>query len=157
LARTEDLTVAKDEIDPEDLELEIDLEGEEDLDILDEDLEEDDSLLDDDATDEDVDDDDSLGTTIVRKAGDEDDDEDDMLAPDDVEEDLAEILKDRMASEEIPAEEDEVAETDERGSSDEALQPKRADEILCSSCFLLVRQSAPTCPVGDDACPVFVR
>jgi hypothetical protein len=62
-----------------------------------------------------------------------------------------------MASEEIPAEEDEVAETDERGSSDEALQPKRADEILCSSCFLLVRQSAPTCPVGDDACPVFVR
>jgi hypothetical protein len=79
LARTEDLTVAKDEIDPEDLELEIDLEGEEDLDILDEDLEEDDSLLDEDATDEDVDDDDSLGTTIVRKAGDEDDDEDDML------------------------------------------------------------------------------
>lgn len=149
--------MAKDEIDPEDLDLEIDLEAEEDLDILDEDLEEDDSLIDEDAVEDESDDDESLGSTIVRKAGDDDDDEDDMLAPDDVEEDLAEILKDRMASEDLPAEEDEVPEADDRGSSDEALQPKRADEILCSSCFLLVRQNAPTCPVGDDACPVFVR
>lgn len=150
--------MAKDEIDPEDIDLELDLEGDEELDILDDELEEDDALLDEDAGDEEeVDDDDSLGSTIVRKAGDEDDEDDDMLAPDDVEEDLAEILKDRMASEDLPAEEDEAIEVDERGSSDEALQPKRADEVLCSSCFLLVRQNAPTCPVGDDACPIFVR
>ena len=32
---------------------------------------------------------------------------------------------------------------------------KRADEILCTSCFLLVRPNAPGCPVEDDACPIF--
>lgn len=149
--------MAKDEIDPEDMDLEIEIEEDVELDILDEELD-DDALLDEDVADtDDVDDDDALGATIVRKAGDDEDDEDDMVAPDDVEEDLAEILKDRMASEEVPAEEDEAIEADDRGSSDETLQPKRADEVLCSSCFLLVRQSAPTCPVGDDACPVFVR
>ena len=35
------------------------------------------------------------------------------------------------------------------------LEPKRADEILCTSCFLLVRPNAPGCPVEDDACPIF--
>lgn len=147
--------MAKEEIEPEDIEVEIDIDGEE-IDILDE-LEEEPLLGDDDdVIDEDEDDDDSLGATVVRKAGDDDDDDDDMVAPDDVEEDLASILKDRLASEDLPAEEDEVIESDERGGDDE-LQPKRADEVLCSSCFLLVRKNAPTCPVGDDACPVFVK
>lgn len=154
----EELTVAKDEIDPEELDVEIEIDGEE-LDIL-EDLDdepllgEDDDIVDDD-TDED--DDDSMGATIVRKAGDDDDDEDDMVAPDDVEEDLAEILKDRLASEDLPAEEDEVAEIDDRGAGDDALQPKRADEVQCSVCFLLVRPNAPACPMSDDMCPVFVN
>ena len=40
-------------------------------------------------------------------------------------------------------------------SSGDRLQPKRADEQLCPNCFLLVRASAPACPVGDDACPIF--
>ena len=80
-----------------------------------------------------------------------------MVAPDDVEEDLAEILKDRLASEDLPAEEDEVVEADERSSGDEALQPKRADETLCSSCFMLVRKNAPVCPMGDDECPIVVK
>ena len=148
--------MAKDEIEPEDIELEIDIDGEE-IDILD-DLEEepilgeDDDVLDDDEGD----DEDAVGSTIVRKAGDDDDDDDDMVAPDDVEEDLASILKDRLASEDLPAEEDEVVESDERSGDDE-LQPKRADEVLCSSCFLLVRKNAPTCPVGDEDCPVFVK
>jgi hypothetical protein len=26
---------------------------------------------------------------------------------------------------------------------------------MCAQCFLLVRRSAPNCPVGDDACPIF--
>ncbi len=148
--------MAKEEIEPEDIEAEIDIEGEE-IDIL-EDLEEEPLLGDDDDVldDDDDDDDDSLGATVVRKPGDDDDDDDDMVAPDDVEEDLASILKDRLASEDLPAEEDEVVESDERSGDDE-LQPKRADEVLCSSCFLLVRKNAPTCPVGDDACPVFVK
>jgi hypothetical protein len=149
--------VAKDEIDPEEIEIELDLDGDE-IDVLDDDpllVDEDDE---DDVLDEDDDDDDdSLGATVVRKAGDDDDDDDDMVAPDDVEEDLASILKDRLASEDLPAEEDEVPEPDERGMGEDAIQPKRADEVLCSSCFLLVRKNAPSCPVGDDACPVFVK
>jgi ParB-like chromosome segregation protein Spo0J len=107
--------------------------------------------------DDDEDDDDSMGATIVRKPGDDDDDDDDMVAPDDVEEDLSKILKDRLASEDLPAEEDEVPDNEERSTGDDELQPKRADELLCNSCFLLVRKNAPMCPIGDDACPVFVK
>jgi hypothetical protein len=76
-----------------------------------------------------------------------------MVAPDDVEEDLAAILKDRLTAEEIPDEDDEVVEVDDRTGSDETLQPKRADEVLCNACFMLVRPTAPVCPMGDDACP----
>lgn len=149
--------MAKKKIEPVEVEPEIDLDGDEIDDLeeleLDEPLTEDDedSLLDDD------DDDDSMGATIVRKPGDDDDDDDDMVAPDDVEEDLSKILKDRLASEDLPAEEDEVPDNEERSTGDDELQPKRPDELLCSSCFLLVRKNAPMCPIGDDACPVFVK
>jgi hypothetical protein len=150
--------VAKKKIEPIDSEIEIDLDGEDidDLDglELDEPLSEDD---DDALLEDDEDDDESMGATIVRKAGDDEDDDDDMVAPDDVEEDLSKILKDRLASEDLPAEEDEVPESDERSTGDDELQPKRADELLCNSCFLLVRKNAPMCPIGDDACPVFVK
>jgi hypothetical protein len=59
-----------------------------------------------------------------------------------------------LASEDLPAEEDEVVETDDR-TADDALQPKKADEVQCTNCFLLVRNSAPSCPMGDDTCPLF--
>ena len=151
--------MAKKKIEPIDSEIEIDLEGDEIDDLeeleLDEPLigDDEDALLDED----DEDDDESMGATIVRKPGDDDDDDDDMVAPDDVEEDLSQILKDRLASEDLPAEEDEVPDTEERSTGDDELQPKRPDELLCSSCFLLVRKNAPMCPIGDDACPVFVK
>ncbi len=152
----EESHVAKDDIDPEDIDEEIDLDGEDDLDILDDELGDD--IVDDDDSLDDDDDDDSLGSTIARKKGsDDDDDDDDMVAPDDVEEDLAEILKDRLASEELPAEEDEVPETDERSTGEDTLQPKRADETLCGSCFMLVKKNATICPMGDDECPVVVK
>ena len=150
--------MAKKKIEPIDSEIEIDLDGE-DIDDL-EGLELDEPLAEDDddaLLDDDEDDDESMGATIVRKAGDDEDDDDDMVAPDDVEEDLSKILKDRLASEDLPAEEDEVPESDERSTGDDELQPKRADELLCNSCFLLVRKNAPMCPIGDDACPVFVK
>ena len=151
--------MAKKKIEPIDSEIEIDLEGDEIDDLeeleLDEPLigDDEDALLDED----DEDDDESMGATIVRKPGDDDDDDDDMVAPDDVEEDLSQILKDRLASEDLPAEEDEVPDTEERSTGDDELQPKRPDELLCSSCFVLVRKNAPMCPIGDDACPVFVK
>lgn len=150
--------MAKKKIEPVEVELEIDLDGDE-IDDLEE-LELDDPLIEEDEDallDDDEDDDDSMGATIVRKPGDDDDDDDDMVAPDDVEEDLSKILKDRLASEDLPAEEDEVPDNEERSTGDDELQPKRADELLCSSCFLLVRKNAPLCPIGDDACPVFVK
>ena len=151
--------MAKKKIEPIDSEIEIDLEGDE-IDGLEE-LELDEPLIEDDEDalldDDDEDDDESMGATIVRKPGDDDEDDDDMVAPDDVEEDLSQILKDRLASEDLPAEEDEVPDSEERSTGDDELQPKRADELLCSSCFLLVRKNAPMCPIGDDACPVFVK
>jgi hypothetical protein len=52
-------------------------------------------------------------------------------------------------------EEDAEDTVDSSGDSSERIQPKRADEELCSSCFLLVRSTAPNCPVGDDNCPIF--
>lgn len=85
----------------------------------------------------------------------EDEDEDeDLLAPDDVEADLDTILKDRMVAADDEGDEDDD-EPEERGEQADRLQPKRADEQLCPSCFLLVRHSAPVCPVGDDQCPLF--
>ena len=50
--------------------------------------------------------------------------------------------------------EDEDEEPDDRAEAADRLQPKRSDERLCPSCFLLVRNGAPTCPIGDDDCPL---
>lgn len=151
--------MAKDEIEPDDIDEELEIE--EDALDLEEDFEEDALAIDDDATgdDDDNDEDDSadVGATVVRKAGDDDEDDEDMLAPDDVEADLDTILKDRLASEDVAAEDDEEVEAEDKSGADDALQPKRPDELLCSSCFLLVRKGAPTCPVGDDSCPVFAK
>lgn len=151
--------MAKDEIEPDDIDEELEIE--EDALDLEEDFEEDALVIDDDATgdDDDNDEDDSadVGATVVRKAGDDDEDDEDMLAPDDVEADLDTILKDRLASEDVAAEDDEEVEAEDKSGADDALQPKRPDELLCSSCFLLVRKGAPTCPVGDDSCPVFAK
>ena len=86
-----------------------------------------------------------------------DDDDDDIIAPDDVEADLDTILKDRLVAADDEGGEDEEEEPEDRSESNDRLQPKRADERLCPSCFLLVRNSAPICPVGDDECPLFSK
>ena len=83
-------------------------------------------------------------------------DDDDLVDDDDVEEDLDKILKDRLVAKE-DEDDDEVEEepADSRGEGGERLQPKQQNEQLCSACFLLVKSSAPNCPVGDDDCPIF--
>ncbi len=87
---------------------------------------------------------------------DEEEDDEDLVDPDDVEADLDTILKDRLvAAEDTPDEDEDEAEPEERGESGDRLQPKRADEQLCPSCFLLVRRTAPSCPMGDEDCPLF--
>ena len=79
-------------------------------------------------------------------------DDDDILAPDDVEADLDTILKDRLVTTEESDDEDE--EPEDRSEAADRLQPKRSDERLCPSCFLLIRNGAPFCPIGDDDCPL---
>lgn len=113
--------------------------------------------LDDDFVESDDDEADAPAAGPVRKSvanAEDEDEDDDMLAPDDVEADLDTILKDRLVATEDEVNEDEE-EPEERGETADRLQPKRADEQLCPSCFLLVRQNAPVCPVGDDDCPLF--
>ena len=160
--------MAQDDIDSEDLEeleVEDDDSDDEDLDEEPDDLDDDEEFEeesdeDSDSDDSDDDDDSEEDSSRRRKAKDDesDDDDDEMLSPDDVEADLDMILKDRMvaANEDGEDEEEEATPSvDEKAEAIDGIQPKRADEQLCSSCFLLVRANAPSCPVGDDDCPVF--
>ena len=98
-------------------------------------------------------------TPVARKAKGEDEDEEDedLRTEDDVEADLDAILREKLtAAEETPLEEDEEdVVVDDKTDGMERLQPRRPDETQCTQCFLLVRNSAPGCPVEDDACPLF--
>ena len=131
----------------------------EDIDIEDEDAEADDPdlVLDDvDALDPDIDVDiDAIiaapGTEPVepvKAAGEEsDDDEDDEnldleeeLHPDDVEEPLDVLLAERTAAERIDEEEADLEDEDEPDNPAEGtgkIVPRRDDEFLCRSCFLV--------------------
>jgi len=132
------------EIDPEDLDEEFEELEEDDETFVD------DALVVEDEEEPDV-------ATPRRRVSEEEDEDEDMLAPDDVEADLDTILKDRLVTaDETNEDEDDEAEADDRGGESDRLQPKRADEQLCSRCFLLVRRNAPNCPVGDDSCPLFL-
>jgi hypothetical protein len=135
----EEELVEGEEEEPEDLE-----EG--DL----EDLDDDPDLLDDDAVvvvdDELVDDTDEAeveGIEIpvaspVTEEDDDDDEEDDT----DVEASLDEILKERLVVEDEEVDdEDEAPEADDKGDPAVKVQPKRPDEFVCQSCFLVKHPS----------------
>lgn len=140
-------------------------EGEDDIDLLDdEELDED---LDDDELDDEVSDeigdeigddelDDDAATAVRAKRTSEDDDED-LTTADDVEADLAHILDERLRERsEVDEDDEEEEEPPSAADPETSIQPKRADEQMCPQCFLLVRKGAPVCPVGDDTCPLFV-
>ena len=91
------------------------------------------------------------------KAGDDEEDDEDLRTEDDVEADLSSILQEKLASPQETAPEEEEVIGDDRTDGTERLQPRRIDETQCTLCFLLVRQSAPGCPVEDDACPLFAN
>src|SRR5579884_1963178 len=85
---------------------------------------------------------------------DEEDDEivdlDEELHPDDVEEPLDVLLLERTASGSLEDDEeleDDEAETDDRGDGSGRILPRRADEFLCSSCFLVL----PRTQLADEA------
>jgi hypothetical protein len=97
-------------------------------------------------------------TAAVTSTSTTDDDEDELVGEDDIEEDLGVILAARVKGRsEDDEEEPEEEEEDVQLSNDpeSGIQPKRADERMCTQCFLLVRKGAPMCPVGDDTCPLF--
>ncbi len=148
------------ELDEEDADLEVEpdaeeLDDEEGFVVADEDDDDDDVVVADDTEeDEDEESDETPATRTKRRTDEEEDDDEELLSPDDVEADLDRILKDRLVTAE-DEDEDEDEEPDERGDTADRLQPKRADEQLCPNCFLLVRATAPVCPVGDDNCPIF--
>jgi len=90
-----------------------------------------------------------------RRVSEEDVDDNEMLSKEDVEADLASILQEKLASSDEFAPEDEVAEQEDFTDGTPMLQPRRPDEEHCQQCFLLVRRSAPKCPVDHDLCPLF--
>lgn len=82
----------------------------------------------------------------VRPADDEDDDDDD----EELEADLGEILKERLASEDDDDDDDDDEigiVTGSRSSS------KQEDEILCEGCFLLVKPSQFDTRAPEPSCP----
>lgn len=83
----------------------------------------------------------------VRPADDEDDDDDD---DEELEADLGEILKERLASEDDDEDDDDDdvgIVTGSRSSS------KQEDEILCEGCFLLVKPSQFDTRSPEPSCP----
>lgn len=87
----------------------------------------------------------------------EDVDENEMSSTDDEEADLATILAEKLRSSDGLSSDDDTApvEVDDPTDGTPLLQPRRADEEHCQQCFLLVRKSAPKCPVDHDLCPLF--
>jgi hypothetical protein len=140
-----------DEDDEPDLDDEVDLDDDED-DELDLDIDAVD-VDDEDGDDVDVEVDDeepaaSGGRTATRPSDEgSDDEEDDVvdleeeLHPDDVEEPLDVLLHERTTSDRLEEDanelEDEELEPDDRGEGTARVVPRRDDEFLCRSCFLV--------------------
>ena len=125
------------ELADDDLDEEVLVEDSDDVDLLDDDL---------DASPE-------VPVPVVtddtaRDAGDEEDDEegvvdlDEELHPDDVEEPLDVLLQERTASATLEDDEEEIeeeeADGDDRADGPTRIVPRRPDEFLCQSCFLLL-------------------
>jgi hypothetical protein len=125
------------DLEPEDLDEELVEAEDEEVFVLDDD----DALVD---VEDDVEDED-LGprapvvpAPAAAAVAEEEDDDLEMVNEDDVEADLDTILKDRLTAEtDEPDEEEEDSEVDDRGEPVDRIAPKRPDEFVCQSCFLL--------------------
>jgi hypothetical protein len=130
----DDLTETFDELEVDEPEIDEDLDEELDEDVLGED----DDLVDPVAEDEEEEEE-AVPVAKKRRAGEEEDEDEDLVDPDDVEADLDTILKDRIAAGDDEADEDEeeTAEVDTSPESGDRVLPRRADEFVCESCFLV--------------------
>ena len=102
-------------------------------------------------------DDDDDETAEKKRPPREEVDENELSGSDDEEADLATIRADKLRSNDQLSPDDETAPVDIEDATDGTplLQPRRPDEEHCQQCFLLVRKSAPKCPVDHDLCPLF--
>jgi hypothetical protein len=140
--------MSDDEFDDEPEDLDVDELDEDVLDDADDDF--DDDLLEEDEEDEDaivvavdVDEDDGEseleGAVALEEEEDDIVDLDEELHPDDVEEALDVVLRERTAAAGLEEDEDEEEEPDERGEGGTKIVPRRPDkEFLCQSCFLVL-------------------
>ncbi len=101
--------------------------------------------------------DDGEDVEVKKRKPREDVDENEMSGTDDEEADLATILAEKLRSSDGLSSDDDTApvEVDDPTDGTPLLQPRRPDEEHCQQCFLLVRKSAPKCPVDHDLCPLF--
>jgi Domain of unknown function (DUF4193) len=76
-------------------------------------------------------------TPNVAAVTEEEDFDDEEADPDDVEASLDDILKDRLVIEDNEVDEDEPVDVDDRGEGASVVVPKRPDEFVCQSCFLV--------------------
>jgi hypothetical protein len=130
----------EDEVDLEDddIDLEVDVVAEVEVEVDDELLEEEDPV---DVVAVPV----AATTAPVEESAEEEDDDvvdlEEELHPDDVEEPLDVLLHERTTSDRLDEEandlEDEELEPDERGDGSTRVVPRRDDEFLCRSCFLV--------------------
>jgi hypothetical protein len=88
---------------------------------------------------------DDTDETSIQTAEDEEDDVLDLeeeLHPDDVEEPLDVLLQERTASATLEDDEEELeddeVDVDDRGDGSTRIVPRRPDEFLCQSCFLVL-------------------
>ena len=89
---------------------------------------------------------------------------DDEVDPDNLEDDLNTILRDRIAaSDDADDDGDGKADTGQPAEMLGTVTPRRNDEWLCEGCFLLVSRSQlgsrnnPRCPSGEEVCPSLGR
>jgi hypothetical protein len=119
-----------------------------DEDVLEEDFVEEDEVLDDDLVEE-IDPEiiDVVavpGVLVVPAETPAEDEEDDVvdldeeLHPDDVEEALDVVLRERTVAQGLEEEDEEDDEPDERGETGTKIVPRRENEFLCKSCFLVL-------------------
>jgi hypothetical protein len=118
-----------------------------DEDVLEEDFVEEDDVLDDDLVDvidEVIDVVAVPGVLVAPPEPVEEEEEDDVvdldeeLHPDDVEEALDVVLRERTVAAGLEEEEDEEDEPDDRGEAGTKIVPRRENEFLCKSCFLVL-------------------
>ncbi len=115
--------------------------GDDDLDgLVDDDI---DGLVDDEELVDDVVDelDDDVVTVVPLTAVEDDDFDEDEMHPDDVEASLDVILKDRLVIEDVEVDDEDMPDTDDRSEGLTLVIPKRPDEFVCQSCFLVKHPS----------------